>query len=274
MSLGVAFKGPEGIVLAADSRVTLLAERAGDRKLIPATFDNATKLLFVKAQQNVGAVTYGLGALGAGQPRTAHSFLPEFEEELRREGPERQSVEDFARGLSNFFLRQWGEQGMPEAAGYTGEPMIFLVGGYDEGAAYGRVFDFFIPQRPQPVEQHANDFGITWGGQRTYAERLINGYDTELPARIARHLELDAEGARALEVFLRQNFGTPIPYQFLPLQDCIDLSVFIIRTTMQIQTWTVGVRGVGGAIDVATVTRVAGLSALKTKEVSGDRFAS
>ena len=48
MSLGIAFKGPEGIVLAADSRVTINAERPINdnlRLLLPSTFDNATKLL-------------------------------------------------------------------------------------------------------------------------------------------------------------------------------------------------------------------------------------
>jgi len=47
MSLGIAFKGAEGIVLAADSRVTLLAQLqlGGNNVMTPATFDNATKLL-------------------------------------------------------------------------------------------------------------------------------------------------------------------------------------------------------------------------------------
>jgi hypothetical protein len=78
MSLGIAFKGPEGIVLAADSRVSLTANAPG-KPPITATFDNAIKLLQVKGQKYVGAVTYGLGAIGQQEPRTAHSFVPEFE---------------------------------------------------------------------------------------------------------------------------------------------------------------------------------------------------
>ena len=57
MSLGIAFKGPEGIILAADSRVTLMAQLAGQNIAIPSTFDNATKLLRVEGQKYVGAVT-------------------------------------------------------------------------------------------------------------------------------------------------------------------------------------------------------------------------
>ena len=72
MSLGVAFKGPEGIVLAADSRVTLTAEMERDdgRMMLPSTFDNATKLLQITGQDYVGAITYGLGAIGQQEPRT------------------------------------------------------------------------------------------------------------------------------------------------------------------------------------------------------------
>ncbi len=61
MSLGIAFKGPEGIVLAADSRVTLTAQNAQTNTRLPAYFDNATKLLKVGGQEYVGAVTYGVG---------------------------------------------------------------------------------------------------------------------------------------------------------------------------------------------------------------------
>ena len=75
MSLGIAFKGPEGIVLAADSRVTLSGPRPGSNLLVQSHYDNATKLLKVKDHDNVGAVTYGLGALGGRQPRTAHPYL-------------------------------------------------------------------------------------------------------------------------------------------------------------------------------------------------------
>jgi hypothetical protein len=49
MSLGIAFKGAEGIVIATDSRVTLtgLSQIQGQQVAIPYTFDNATKLLRV-----------------------------------------------------------------------------------------------------------------------------------------------------------------------------------------------------------------------------------
>lgn len=105
MSLGIAFKGPEGIVLAADSRVTLSGPLPDSNLLVQAHYDNATRLLKVKNHDNVGAVTYDLGALGGRQPRTAYSYLPEFETELATEM--RLSVEEFASRLGEFFQAQW-----------------------------------------------------------------------------------------------------------------------------------------------------------------------
>ena len=63
MSLGIVFKGTEGIVLAADSRVTLFGTLPSPglpnspQVVVPATFDNASKMLRVKGQKFVGAVT-------------------------------------------------------------------------------------------------------------------------------------------------------------------------------------------------------------------------
>lgn len=272
MSLGIAFKGPEGIVLAADSRVTLqYQERQGDIvHQLPATFDNATKLLRVAGQDFVGAVTYGVGAIGVQQPRTAHSFLPEFEDDLADQGiTDRLTVEDFAAAFSEFFMKQWHDR-MPDD--YTGQPLMFLIGGYNEGDAYGKVYRIGIPSQPEPEEQNsgAGVFGITWGGQLKYTTRLISGFDPQLLPLLQQQFGLTDDEVGELSGQLRQNLGLRIPYQFLPLQDCVDLSILLIRTTIQIQTFIVGVRGVGGAIDVATITRTKGFEAIQQKEIAGE----
>ena len=264
MSLGIAFKGPEGIVLAADSRVTLMAQIAGQNVAIPSTFDNATKLLKIEGQKHVGAVTYGLGALGQKQPRTAHSFIPEFETELA--GTDRLSVQEFARKLSDFFMGQWKDQGMPSSVS-PGQDMVFLVGGYDLDQPYGRVFELHIPTSPVPQEWHVDSFGMVWGGQKEITTRIISGFDDGLLLATQQFLDLQDAQRDALAQHLREKLQLPIPFAFLPLQDCVDLSVALIRATITMQSFIVGVRGVGGAIDVATITRTEGFRAIHIKEV-------
>lgn len=282
MSLGIIFKGPEGIVLAADSRVTLTAQVQPPQTqpsqtqpptmLLPATYDNATKLLRVSGQDYVGAVTYGLGALGEQAPRTAHSYIPEFEEELAKAQLGRLSVYDFAKKLSDFFMQQWQQSGMPQVKQYSGPDMVFLVGGYDVKEPYGTVFEFFVPRKPSPKEWHKDKFGIVWGGQKEFTDRLIQGFDEGLPVLVQQHLGLSDSQRDGLRAHLKDNLQAKIPFQFLPLQDCVDLSIMLIRTTIAIQNWIIGIRGVGGAIDVVTITRTGKFKPIQQKKISGERL--
>lgn len=282
MSLGVVFKGPEGIVLAADSRVTLTNQLQVPNQpplLISSTYDNATKLLCVKGQKYVGAVTYGAGAIGQDEPRTAHSYIPEFEQELNKEfehdpkGVPRLSVKDFAERLSKFFLNKWIAQKMPLPCP-PGQDMVFFVGGYDEGAPYGKVFEIYIPSRPDPAERHNASgqlqFGLLWGGQIDYANRLIHGFDGRLPNLTKDFLGLDDTKRDELDKYLQGQLQAPVPFAFLPLQDCVDLAIFMIRTTIIMQHWVIGIRGVGGAIDVAVITQAKGFEEVQRKKIRGD----
>jgi hypothetical protein len=277
MSLGIVFKGPEGIVLAADSRVTLTATltpiappgtTAPPTMLLPSTFDNATKLLKVKGQNYVGAVTYGAGAIGSTEPRTAHSFLPEFDARLAAGG--RLTVEEFATQLGAFFVEKWNTSGMPAHPADT-EQMVFLVGGFDPDGVYGRLFEVHVPNQPTPAERMGGpgEFGALWGGQRELVDRMIQGYDPRVLNLIQSELHPPLVARTNLEEKLKQ-LAIAIPYQFLPLQDSIDLAIFLVRMTITLQTWQIGIRGVGGAIDVATITQTDGFTPIQQKTIRGE----
>ena len=267
MSLGVVIKGPEGIVLAADSRVTLEA-RKKDRPPIPVNYDNATKLLsFSEPHNYVGVVTYGQAVIGL---RTAHSFVPEFEQTVL-DGKKRQKIEEYAAELSKFFMDRWKETVKGD---YQGPDMTFVVGGYDAGEAYGRILRFEIPRQPEPKPEAAMEhgFGMTWGGQLEVASRLIHGFDPGLMNIVAKKVNLDEEKTKQLHQELISNLQYPIPYQVLPLQDCVDLAIFLVRTTMSAQQLAIAIRGVGGPIDVAIITRTNGLKYVQQKIIHGEEY--
>lgn len=273
MSLAIVVKGSEGIVLATDSRVTLHFDVtdpvAGTHVSVPATYDNAPKLLKITGQEHVAAVTYGLGTLGYPETRTAHSLLPELEATLT--GKNRLSVEEFANALAEFFTEQWTTR-VPEGSDSADE-MYFVVAGYDSNAPYGRVFDLTIPSRPQPIEcTHTVDgFGIVYGGQWDITGRIINGHDPAAMAIIKDTLELDDDTIRDLANKITESSGAKIPFEFLPLQDCVDLCILLIKTTAQLMEYQNQVRDVGGAIDVATITRQDGFRYVQRKEIRGER---
>src|SRR5687767_14047972 len=109
MSLGIVIKAPEGLVLAAESRLTLTAQAPGQPS-IQVNFDNATELLsFNQPNNSVGVVTYGQAAIGL---RTAQSFIPALEAALVAqvpddEGLKRLPIKEFAEKFSAFYLQQW-----------------------------------------------------------------------------------------------------------------------------------------------------------------------
>ena len=265
MSLGVVVKGPEGIVLAADTRITLNAQGPNLQSPLIVNFDNATKLLSFGEPHNwVGAVTYGAATIGR---RTAHSFLPELEPTL---GSGRLTVLEYAKKLSGFFLQRWQDANMPSNVPPNGG-MNFIVGGFDNNAPYGEVFLFNIPNSPDPAPRNeGTNFGMTWGGQLEIASRLIHGYDPRLLELVQTGLKVTS--AKVEE--LRQNIGPEleyrIPYDVLPLQDCVDLAAFLIRTTITAQNFAIAVRGVGGSIEVAAITRTEGLKWIQKKDLHGE----
>jgi hypothetical protein len=171
-------------------------QRDQEKMMLPSTFDNATKLLQIVGQANVGVVTYGIGVIGQQEPRTAHSFIPEFEDKLAKDDTGRLSVEDFANRFSDFLMQQWTER-MPED--FPGPDIMFLVGGFDEGAPYGRVYRFAIPSSREPEEQNKDRFGVTWGGQLEYTNRLIKGFDPQLPSIAQNLLSFTDEQTTALQ---------------------------------------------------------------------------
>jgi hypothetical protein len=264
MSLGVVIKGPEGVVLAADSRVTLAAGQQGQPAHV-VNFDNASKFLsFASPHDHVGVVTYGVAVIGN---RTASSLVPEFEQTVLSGEQDRLSVQDYSEKLSSFFMERW-QNDMPRD--YQGPDMTFIVGGYDEEDAYGKVFLFSIPGQTQPEPRNADSFGMTWGGQLQVASRIIHGYDPNLLNIMRNTLNLDDGQIQTVVDELKRNLEFPIPYEVLPLQDCIDLAIFLIRSTITAQRLAVGVRGVGGLIEVAVIARTKSIEFVQKKEIRGE----
>ncbi len=267
MSLGVVVKGPEGIALAADSRVTLFAQK-GENETWPVHFDNATKLMSFTsessngAHSHVGVVTYGQAVIGL---RTAHSYLPEIEANVL--GDNRLTIREYAERIQEFYSEQWKAQPETEQREQPGPSMTFIVSGYNSDEAYGRVYLFKVPGKGDIQEQNpgSDNFGMTWGGQLEVASRIVHGYDPRLIGILKEHFALTDDDLADLRNKIMPHLEYQIPYPVLPLQDCVDLASFIIETTMRAQRLSVDMSGVGGLIEVATITRGRGFQFVRQK---------
>jgi hypothetical protein len=226
------------------------------------SYDNAVKLFGLgEPHRHVGLVTWGQAAIGL---RTVHSFLPELQSHLP---DERLTVRAYAERIGAFFADRWKEQ-LGEGE-YGGAPMTLIIAGYDDKKPYGDVYELNLPHSATPRPRHAeNEFGITWGGQREYVDRIVRGYDHRMP-ELMRQVGVSEEAIRAFEKKAAE-IQMNVPVQALPLQDCVDLALFFIRTTIAAQRLTVAMRGCGGPIDVATLTRSEGLRFIQEKRIRGE----
>ena len=260
MSLGVVIKSPSGIVMAADSRVTLQVTNTLTAASFPVHYDNALKVLrFNPPHTHVAAVTYGQATI-PGEARTVDGYLPELEAHLPKK---RVKVEEYATQIARFFADQWPNPVPPDSG-----TMHFYVAGYDDGEPYGRYFEVTVPTNATPRELHANDFGIGWGGQREIVDRVIKGHEDGLAAALVARLGLTPEQITQLQqVLLEQQLSLPV--QVMALQDCVDLAITLIRTTIRVQQLAIQLRGVGGPVDVVAITRTEGVHDVQVKTVHG-----
>ena len=240
MSLGVIIKAQEGLVLAAESRVTLTAKNDVDGTVLPIYFDSATKLFSFRRIPKIGVVTWGQSAIGN---RPIQTFMPEFERKIGS-GKKVSYVSEFAKHLSDFFLELWQKsmQGVENVP-----PMTFAIGGFNRNALYGKVYLVEIPNKPTPEERNQNDFGYTWGGQHEIVSRITRGYDAGVLQLIGQKFNLDQNGMKELETELMR-FHIPVPCDIMPLQECINWAIFLIRTTIVAQSLSIGIQGCGGPI--------------------------
>lgn len=265
MSLGIVIKGPEGLVLAADSRITLETSIRPNTKAY-VFFNNATKLIvFDKPYNNFGAVTYGESVI-INTGRTANSYLPEFGSYIKNK--KGLSIEAFAKEFGLFFKKLWDANKGKDTKKHDG--MTFNLGGFNNDEHYGRVFQLNIPNKINPIEQHAGPekFGISWGGERKYVDRLIRGYDNRLLDFITTSTISEKEQKELLKKI--KSLGMTLPLNILPLQDCINLALFFLRTTIDAQKLSVGIRSVGDPIDIAVITRN-GLEYVQKKQLKGEK---
>lgn len=119
-----------------------------------------------------------------------------------------------------------------------GDPTGFIVGGYDKNEPYGSLYLITIPTQPAPSELLTNTFGLQMAGRNAVANGLLG--------------------------------QAPIPWQLLPLQDCIDVAILAVKTTAELQKFVTDIRGVGGPVDVAIVTKIDGFRYIQSKSLRGE----
>lgn len=261
MTLIVTCKGPEGLALAADSRATAMVTMdSGQQNVL--YMDTATKLFSLTGQPYVGLLAWGEYFFGNGQ--SISGCIPDLEAKLaERSGGRRLTVAEVTGEVSAFFAEQWRTHAQPAGNG----PMWFQVAGFDEGDTQGKRYQVGIPDQPTP-EQFADNVGITWGGQSELVARLMNGVDPAAPEIAKSELTLSDDQVGRVDSRWHNELALRLRPDGLPLQSCVDLAVYLVTMTIAALSFTYGrIQGVGGPVDVATITQANGFQWVGRKQI-------
>lgn len=258
MSLAITIISPEGIIQAADSRVSIPL-KVSDSVLSYSHFDNATKLLTFEAPHNyVTVTTYGAGTVSS---RTAHSFIKEFQETLPAN---RIAVRKFAEKLQEFYKARWDEvKDNPQDS-----PMIFQIAGINNSQQFGELYVVSIPGKDPPKKVISDgEFSLYYGGDSSTVDRLIQGRDLRMDSLIMQDGKLSDVKSNLGDIFTEIAGRHMLPIGSYALQDSIDLARFLIETTSRMQELSLNVKTVGGAIDVSCVTKTGSCEIISKKKV-------
>lgn len=226
MSLIITVYVREGIVMAADSRLTLNFPRttpSGETHTLSITSSDSAKKLFL-APNNVGIATCGPADIG-GVPIAG--FIESFIVEKLK--GQTFSIEQVASELKVYF------------GAFSVRPgTVFHVAGY---ARVNEILDqkiFLVDPAAGLLTQLnlANQQGANWGGEIDVLQRLLNEVSLIQP-----------DGSNPVSL---PYFG--VPFEFFTLQDAVDFAFYGIRSTIDTLRFQAREKTVGGPIDVLVIT--------------------
>lgn len=250
MTICIAVKVPDGLVLAADSRALSFT---GKRPLIS---DEAEKI------QQVGEYPIGLTSWGLRRfnDQPIESLLLEFSDSLDPLDGSSIDVFQIAVQLVDFITPSYREyQSAARRHRCDISELCLFIGGYSTDKHFPDLYrvDFtdetiqstVTPIRPFLDTADRPAFGVKWGGITWPLERLICGADQTLVEEIVGMGDIADEETKSLH----GRHSCSIAYQRMSLKDAIDLGVYLANVVTGICRFSEDPI-CGGEIDVAVIT--------------------
>lgn len=253
MTTVVGFKVPDGIVLGADSAMTV-TRSLGDNR-----YDSYHKLSVVCGLP-IATAMWGRGALGQ---RTVPSMVEEFSVEKSMLRATAWSVEDVATELWRFMQAQ--HDALPPQGGQV--PLHMLVAGYSKGSYHGQMWRFDIPGDGPKLHADLKALTISWFGVTEGIQTLWWGHSPAL------HEVLTEEGVphdvvhRVVRKLRERSALGPERLDFgMPLQNAVDLVAFLIGVEVTRERYTPGLARSAPPLDLLVV-RPGGVHWVQRKEL-------
>lgn len=268
MTVCVSVKVHDCLVFAADSASSLVgADAAGDPKVFNV-WDHGNKVFNLYKGKPIAAMTCGMGHMG---PASIGNLAKDFRRMITAGigggaiDPENYTIEELVHRAKTFFEDRFAAIQPPPANPNSFE---FWVGGYGSNCDNAELWKLSLQNgvmaAPELTADKDQDGHIAWGGQPQAITRLIVGYDTAMGDALVA-AGLPQETVDPLLEQVRQRIQTPLVHSAMPIQDAINLADFLVDLTKRYFAFLPEANIVGGATDIATVTKHEGFKWIRRK---------
>lgn len=239
MSLIVSLYVPEGLVVAGDSRLTLSWTNkinTVDQLHMVSASDSNTKVFNLK--NKFGIATFGAADI-KGIPIAG--FINQFMEEMM---DDKTTIDVVPQLLLDYFGERFDYPATHfHALGYMMENGISVPHVYVINIAAKQIQR--VNKMPQGIIH-----GAGWGGETEVLSRLLN----------------------VVKIYNGQDWvempNTPVPWNFMTLQDAVDFAQYAIRTTIETIRFQQKEKTVGGPIDILVIRPGQVPQWIRKKEIS------
>ena len=189
--------------------------------------------------------------------------------------PGSMTAEEDGRILTALITAKDGQQGRVVA---PMNGLSLIVAGYDKLGTRDPKQHLFLINIPGKVDHRRrpgdqDQYGAVWQGQGDAVTRLLRGFDD----RIGMLPFMQIAGQNMNPEQVNQQLGGlqyMVAWQAMTLQDAIEMSKLLIKTSIAIQKFSSGpvaqpldIQGVGGPVDVAIIDPIEGFGWFQNKEI-------
>ena len=260
MTIAVALKVRDGVVLAADSATTLASPSGIDN-----IYNRANKIVNLRKGMPIGFMTWGVGGFGqASIEMLAKDFRAE---EWHRHFETGYAVQDVAKAMSEY-LQPLAAETIPFLEPHQ-RRFGFLVAGHSAAQHLGEAWVVEVDQDgawSEPTEALPSETGIVWYGQPRWIQRLVLGVDVEgLATALVDDLGISEDDLPAAFQAVRQRTEVEFINPAMPIQDAIKLGGFLVDITKTATEFARGPLTVGGPTEIAAITKHEGFKWVERK---------
>lgn len=272
MTIAISVKVNDGVVLAADSATSLIAQTPSG-PAVAQVYNNANKVFNLRKGLPVAAITWGAGSIGRASIST---LVKDLRVRFAGSDPahtewhvdaDSYTIEQVAARLRAFI---YDELYAPAFKDWPQKPPLgFIVAGYSAGSELAEEYRIDINAQgdcpPPTLLRPRNECGATWAGEPEAIARVFLGRSNQLAEVLRDRLGVPPDQIQAAMSIITQALTVPLVHDAMPIQDAIDLAEFLVDLTERFSRFKPGAPTVGGPIEIAAVTKHEGFKWVKRK---------